>query len=114
MTHLDSLVLSKEGTQSTAEGRAKEVSNQDLQIVMHPMLAMKLHPNKELPGVLVVRILSFYAMSPIPAMDSIPGQELRSPKAYGRAKKRLKKPKQNQGKKDELNEKNNMEKKILR
>ena len=83
---------------------------------MHPMLAMKLHPNKELPSVLVVRILSFYAMSPIPAMGSIPGQELRSPKAYGIAKKRLKqnKTKQNQGKKDELNEKNNMEKKILR
>lgn len=54
---------------------------------------------------------SFYAMSPIPAMGSIPGQELRSPKACGRAKKRIKKTKnQNQGKKGELNEKDSMEK----
>lgn len=45
VTHLDALVLSKEGTESTPEGRAKgNMSDQDLQIVMHPILVLKLNP----------------------------------------------------------------------
>lgn len=60
---------------------------------------------------MAVRILSFYAMSPIPAMGSIPGQELRS-EGMWQSQKRIKKTKQNQGKKGELNEKDSMERKF--
>ena len=62
---LDSLVLSVEGTESTAEGRAKgNVSNQDLLSVMHLILVLKLNPNKEFPGGLVVTIPDFHCHRP--------------------------------------------------